>query len=165
MYVCILHLLRTNMSRKWDGKSFICTNRRCGKKSSRLHTKGHLKSKSKSRKVYTNVIYSWSPMTFVDAETDFKPIIIIIIRIIILLLLWMCDLSLDVKKQLVLPLSSGEWIYLCTLTLMAFWLVGLFESSVIIIFMPDFQLYRGDFLNFQLYPGDFLNSNSASSVV
>ena len=30
MYVCILHLLRTNMSCKWDGKSFICTNRRCG---------------------------------------------------------------------------------------------------------------------------------------
>ena len=29
MYVCILHLLRTNMSCKWDGKSFICTNRRC----------------------------------------------------------------------------------------------------------------------------------------
>ena len=30
MYVSILHLLRTNMSCKWDGKSFICTNRRCG---------------------------------------------------------------------------------------------------------------------------------------
>ena len=33
MYVCmyVLHLLRTNMSCKWDGKRFICTNRRCGK--------------------------------------------------------------------------------------------------------------------------------------
>jgi len=30
MYVCILHLLRTNMSRKWVGKSFICANRKCG---------------------------------------------------------------------------------------------------------------------------------------
>ena len=30
MYVCILHLLRTNMSCKWGGKSFICMNRRCG---------------------------------------------------------------------------------------------------------------------------------------
>ena len=27
MYVCILHLLRTNMSCKWGGKSFICMNR------------------------------------------------------------------------------------------------------------------------------------------
>ena len=31
--MCVL--LRTNNSCKWDGKSFICTNRRCGKKSSR----------------------------------------------------------------------------------------------------------------------------------
>ncbi len=28
MYVCILHLLCTNMSRKWDGKSFTCVNRK-----------------------------------------------------------------------------------------------------------------------------------------
>jgi len=32
MYVCILHLLRTNMSCKWDGKSFICPNGRCGRR-------------------------------------------------------------------------------------------------------------------------------------
>ena len=29
MYVCRLHLLRTNISCKWDGNSFICTNFRC----------------------------------------------------------------------------------------------------------------------------------------
>jgi len=32
MYVCILHLLRINTSCKWDGKSFICANRRCEKR-------------------------------------------------------------------------------------------------------------------------------------
>ena len=37
MYICMLNLLRTNMSCKWDGKSFICTNRRREKKSSGLN--------------------------------------------------------------------------------------------------------------------------------
>ena len=37
------------MSFKWDGKSFICTNRSCGKKSSRLHTEGRQRRLNKTK--------------------------------------------------------------------------------------------------------------------